>query len=376
LETLRWSAINDPSTFKIGDYANLSDLEHIRQRRGEITGFLGGEYGTIWKRDSIFRMSWVGGNLVFRFDLLADGVGTSHPKSIVQRDSDIYFYGHNDFYVMPGGGKPQPLGIGKIKSLLVESGWDERAINRNTFTAQREHDMRVCGVYDQLSGLILWSVDNGRSTTSTQPDGWRHKTDIIAYNPTLNTWGYIRDTGFDASDYGVGALTATPTIPGDDSTILGNVYLFTNDFAPATDTLNLAKFTSDNFNGMSLTTNKFTSAAVGVESDGMSMKAIRPLFGTFGNVGVTSDSGGPTFDPPFSGTVYCSPDPLMINNVSSATFSSGNRNENGWAQISRVLNGEFWKVNLTFPAYGQQWYGGAIKNVLGMGLDVTPGGTR
>jgi hypothetical protein len=280
---------------------------------------------------------------------------------------------------MPGGGKPQPLGIGKIKSLLVESGHDERAINRDTFSAQREHDMRVCGAYDQLSGLIFWSIDNGALSGTTKTSSWKHKTDIIVYNPVKNSWGYIRDSNFHVANYGVGAITATPTIPGDDSTLLGNLYLFVNDFTTSPDELKMVKFSSDNFSAMDVTTNVFTAGALGADTEAMSLSAVRPMFERFGLIGNTSNSSGPLFDPEYSGTVYCSPDPLMISNVSSSTFSSDDTNENGWAQLSNILNGEFWKINLVFPEYSSvqlQSNAGLIKSLLGIGLDITPGGHR
>jgi hypothetical protein len=373
-----WSTFNDPTHFKVGDYSNLSDLEHLRQTRGEITGIVGGEYGTIFKRDSIYRMSWVGGNLVFRFDVLAKGVGTAHPQSIVDRDGDIFFYGHNDFYVMPAGGKPQPIGIGRIQSMLVEYGWESRSVNRSEFDEQQKHDLRVVGTYDQFSGLIFWAIDNQISSSS-----WEYKTDILVYNPVENRWGYIRDTNLDVSGYGVGPIVATPNIPNDEPNVLNNLYLVCNDSTAGKDELKLVKMVGSFTNPMFLRTDTLSSGAIGSDEPSMSISAVRPLYSRLGSADFSSDSNGTVFDPDFSGTIYCSPDPLMIDDVVSADFSSDDMNENGWAQLSNIIHGEFWKFEVTIPGYNTatrqinaESYAGIIKSMLGMQLEIDDGGQR
>lgn len=373
-----WSHINNPRKFGVGDYTNLSDLDHLRQTRGEITGFIGGEYGTIFKRDSIYRMSWVGGNLVFRFDVLARGVGTSHPKSIVAIDQDIYFYGHNDFYVMPQGGKPQPLGMGKIQSFLTEYLYESRAINRSEVDEQWKHDMRVSGAYDQFSGLIFWSVDNNITSSS-----FAMKTDIIVFNPMSRTWGYIRDVDLDDPNFGVGVLVTAPNIPNDELYTLNNLYLACNDTSLATNQYQLRKFTSGNTNEMTIITNVLSSGVLGSESPSMAINAVRPVFSRIGDPTYESDAEGTKFNPKVTGTIYCSPDPEMIDNVSSATFSSDNQNLNGFMQLSSILHGEFWKFKVVIPEYdtfsravdAYRW-AGLIKSFLGLQLEANIGGDR
>jgi len=368
--TVWWSKINDPYHFAIADYTNLSDLQHLRSTRGEITGFIGGEYGTIFKRDSIYRMSWVGGALVFRFDLLASGIGTGHPKSIVARDQDIFFYGHNDFYVMPSGGKPQPLGIGKVKSILTELGFDRRAINRSGFEKQIEHDLRITGTYDQFSGLIFWAIDNSVISSS-----YSKKTDILVLNPTDGRWGYIRDSAFDVTDDGIGLLVSTPNIPNDEFNILNNLHIVTNRTVATKDYIEIFKLNDTTYGLMTIDSGTLTSQAFGSEGS-TTISAVRPMYDRLSSI---YSVGGDRFDPPFEGVMYASSDPLMISST-SATFSSDYMNENGWAQLSNILSGEFWSFQITIPEYDttstrDYSLDGAIKTILGLQLEAKRGAT-
>ena len=374
--TVWWSANEDPQKFRIGDYSGLSDLQHLRQTPGEITGFLGGEYGTIFKRDSIYRMSWVGGNLVFRFDVLARGVGTSHPASIVSKDADIYFYGHNDFYIMQGGGKPQPMGVGKIKSLLLESFWEERALNREQYDTQLENDLRIVGAYDQFSGLIFWTVDNNQANS-----GYSQKSDILVYNPVLNTWGYIRDSRYsDVATRGISYICTSPSAPQDNNYYLNNLNVFAHDSASTTK-FTLDKFVSASFLPMTLETNTVSAAALGVEdADLISLQSVRPFYSRIAQMDNLSDSNGSVLDLPYTTTIYSSYDPLMVDDVTSVTANGpGSSNRNGWTALSKILSGEFWKFKFSFPKYyatGEPSTYGVVKNFMGLQLDYNKEGDR
>jgi hypothetical protein len=355
-------------------------LEHLRQTKGGITGFIGGEYGTLFKRDSIIRMSWVGGDLVFRFDVLARGVGTSYPKSIVEVDGDIYFYGQNDFYVMQKGGKPVPLGLGKIRGMILENAWGKRVLKRENISTQREHDLRITGAYDQLSGLIFWAYDNYETGSS-----WDKKRDIIVYNPHENRWGFISDATIkDLTTFGIGCLTTVPNITRDSPSLLGNLYIIYNHDL-ATDRMGVYTLTNNQSLPALVRTNTFSSNALGSETPSTSVLSVRPFFDRIGDYRYVSDSNGTIFEPPFSGTVFVSPDPNMVRQVSSATFSSENMNENGFAQLSNILHGEFWKFEFNIPNYYVEESGakevdeyewGMVKSFLGFQIETNDGGMR
>lgn len=370
--TVWWSGYNTPPKFRVGDYANLSDMQHLRQTPGEITGFIGGEFGTLFKRNSIIRQSWVGGNLIFRFDVLARGVGTSHPKSIISVNGDIFFYGHNDFYVMPGGGQPQPVSQGRIKAMLLESFWEERAINRNDYSVQVDNDLRVVGTYDQFTGLIFWCIDNYHTNSD-----YNLKSDIVVFNPTDGRFGYIRDARFSGSaTLGISDILASPNVQQDDVSLLNNLHLFTYDTAPSTSVMSMEKFTGPYYLPMDITTNVVAADSLGAEvGDLIRLQSVRPFYDRLKNKSTNSDSLGSVMSLPYTATIYSSYDQLMIDDVTSATATLDTDNYNKWSALSKVLSGEFWKINLNIPKWspiaGSAAYGdGAVKTLLGIQLDV------
>ena len=378
-----WSHINNPTKFSVADYVNLSDIQHMRQKPGEITGFVGGEYGTLFKRGSIHRMSWVGGNLIFRFDTVALGIGTAHPQSIVTVDDDIYFYGHNNFYVMPSGGKPVPISIGKIQQMLLESQWEERALKKYVATIQVQHDLNIVGAYDMLSGLIFWAVNNNQENSLS-----RRKSDIIVYNPSEQKWGYIRDATFSSdTTKGISTLIASPNIQEDTGYLLINFHVFAHD-STGSDALELYKFSEDRSGPIVLKTNVISTAAIAQDLGRVAiLKRIRPIFSRIGSKDYPSDSGGPTFVPRYSIVAYSSNDPNMIDDVQSATVTNNEEDRSGWANVTPLDSGEFWQFQITIPDYAVALFPvagedddsssyGLLKNVISLQVDMEPSGTR
>jgi len=93
----------DPQWFDAANADTLSALFALVGKPGAITGLVGGEYGTCYKRNSIWRMTFVGLPVIYNFDMVADGLGCSHPQSLVQAGADLYFWDSSGIFRLVNG---------------------------------------------------------------------------------------------------------------------------------------------------------------------------------------------------------------------------------------------------------------------------------
>lgn len=196
-----WSHIYDPQKFSNPSYTYLSDFEPLRQTPGEITGLIGGDFGVIPKRNSIYRMSYVGPPVMYRFDVIARGIGTAYPQSIVVANDTIYFWGDNAFYAIKQGQPPIPISDGKVSRMLTDHVLDgatfnnvianQRAFYPHVYYTNREYDNTLSGAYDKTTGLITWVY-----TCPDDTAGAHYKTKAVVFSIKTGEWGMI-----DFADY-------------------------------------------------------------------------------------------------------------------------------------------------------------------------------
>lgn len=109
-----WSAINNPT-----DYTPSVSTQADKQQLfgdgelGEITGFVGGEYGTVFFEGGIFRMTYVGAPVIFSFDQIISGAGCVAPCSIASYGGMIFYLGGDGFYMLQGT-QTVPIGNNKV----------------------------------------------------------------------------------------------------------------------------------------------------------------------------------------------------------------------------------------------------------------------
>jgi hypothetical protein len=386
--TVLWSHINDPSSFSVADYVNLSDVQNVRQTPGEITGFIGGEYGTFFKRQSIHRMSWVGGNLIFRFDTIARGIGTAAPKSIVVVNKDIYFWGHNGFYVLKDGQQVIPISAGKIDQMLIEPQRDYRSLSTETYDDQVRYDLNIVGSYDHYSGLIFWTISDYRLRQVSGKESTQ-KEAIIVYSPKDGRWGYIRDPIFkDDTTKGISSLVCTPSLQTSSYYMLQNLFMFAYD-TTGTDTMELYQFLDIETDDYILETKVISTAAIAQDVGRVAtLNRIRPIYSRVSPEFYYTDDNFSSFNPPYEVKVWSSNDPLMIDDVQTETALSTQEDNNNWASMPRPLSGEFWKFQIKIPTYQNvilpspppaPVYSaelGTIKNIISFQVDMEPGGTH
>mgnify|MGYP003575602471 CR=1 FL=1 len=154
------SGINDAESWTPGtDEA----FETVFAKGGDITGYVGGEYGLIFQENRITRQTYVSGDLIWQFDEISPEIGCIAPWSIVQVGRQVFFLSEQGFMVCDGN-SVTPIAVEK-----VDRTWRSRAIR------SRFHTMSA--IADPKSTVVMWAVPDGDT-----PSG------IMGYNWTLQRW--------------------------------------------------------------------------------------------------------------------------------------------------------------------------------------------
>lgn len=107
-----WSGINDAATFEEGGAASQSDFQDL-QSGGPVQRIVGGETGTVFCEQSIYRMTYVGAPVVFQFDELERNRGAWAPGSVATAGRLTFFLDRDGWYVWDGQAST-PIGVDKI----------------------------------------------------------------------------------------------------------------------------------------------------------------------------------------------------------------------------------------------------------------------
>lgn len=166
---VRWSAFNDITGWTAG--TNQSDQQDIAGNGGEVMKIVGGEYGIIFQRHSIQRMTYVGEPLIFEFDEIEPRRGTPAPMSVVQNGSDIFYLSEDGFYVLQNGTTSTPIGHNKVDR------WFYSDLNES-FIGD------ITSSIDPERGLVYWGYASTESTSGNDS--------LIIYNFKTGRWSYAR----------------------------------------------------------------------------------------------------------------------------------------------------------------------------------------
>lgn len=138
---LGWSGINDAEWWTTGQ--RQSDRQ-VLPDGGRINGILSGEYGVILQRNAIRRMDYVGGNIVFEFNVVSTNVGCVTVHSVAQWGRIAFFLSDNGF-MMWDGQQPIPIGEEKIDRVFSEAyGQDDWAA--------------MSTAIDPVNRVVMWSM--------------------------------------------------------------------------------------------------------------------------------------------------------------------------------------------------------------------------
>lgn len=163
---LAWSGFNNSEQWTAG--VNQSGEQRLLEGGGRIQAIASSSYGYVWCETAIYRLDYVGGQVVFNIQNVVPGRGTPAPRSVVQLGEDIYYYDNTGFRVFRRRGEAtEPIGANILdKWFLARAGGNEDAI---------------VGVADPDSQIIYWSF---RTTSQDMFDC------VLAYDITLDAFTY------------------------------------------------------------------------------------------------------------------------------------------------------------------------------------------
>lgn len=171
---VRWSEQFNQAGWTVGQ--NQSDLQDL-PNNGAVTGIVGGQYGVIFQQHGINLATYVGPDLVFQFDQVADDRGCIAPKSISTVEQTTFFLDSDGFFRIDGGQSIQPIGRQRVDRTFTE---DVNRTYLHRITSALDHDNKIYYV----------SYPSNSSADGT-PDS------ILVYNFEIDRWAKL-NFGVDA----------------------------------------------------------------------------------------------------------------------------------------------------------------------------------
>ena len=203
---VQWSQINDNNKFAIST-ENQSDYQDLQGNMPDIQAIVGGEFGTVFTRGSIWRMTYVGTPLVFQFDRVYENLGTQFPYSIINVGADIYFLGTDGFKVLYDGVQKADIGKNKVDGTILND-------------IEASYFYNVVGAVDHVDNLVYWMYPGSGNVGGTA-------NKLVAYNWATRRWSgpieiecehifsSLSESVTVDSDYGSATSLDTVSIPVD-----------------------------------------------------------------------------------------------------------------------------------------------------------------
>lgn len=173
---VQWSSIGNPddwptpgSSTAIARQAGEQDLSWQYGIPMAITG--GDEFGVIFQHGAVYRMTYVGGNVVFQFDRISDDIGCTYPTSVIKVKNLTYFATRSGFYVTDGT-SIRNISHGKVSKYFLSR------LNTGLH-------YRIQAAADLDNHLIYWPYPTS-SATSAAPIC----TSAMLYNFEEDRWGH------------------------------------------------------------------------------------------------------------------------------------------------------------------------------------------
>ncbi len=205
-----WCAFQNAQDFQRA-VATQCDSRRLYATPGQLMGLVGGDSPLVFKRRSFFELSWVGGRIVWQPRVVSRSIGTDYPRSIVQGQDEVMWWGGDCFYRYREGGLAEPLGKGIISRFLTDANFSDGAIKRVEPGDMAIEDQIMVGAYDARSGVFLWSYQGANDFD------WRHSR-AIAYNPAEDRWAL-----FNIPSANVSAIAQLPNTTTSNSAELSGI---------------------------------------------------------------------------------------------------------------------------------------------------------
>jgi hypothetical protein len=336
----------DPSYFDLNDLVNQTAIFSLVGQPGAITGLVGGEWGTVFKRNSIWRMTYVGLPYIMQLDHIAIGQGCSHPQSIVQVGQDIYFWGNGGIFALYGGSQLVRLSGNKIEKAIFDTRFEDIALAQDYGFDSVANESRVYGAYDAYSGVVWW-LYRGK-------EDQEHKMNrFVCYSQAEDrfTHGHIASSDLSLM---LGRMNVTTA----DNYINRGVLAFKNT-GTASEYQKFSDLTAT-YEGTLKT--KILSPTtwgyrIGRECE---IQQVRALY----------KADPDTYRPNFTITVEASQDPTMQRDNESRTVTSLVEDRDGWIPLGEPLSGEYFRFTVSSPELN----GAQLKEILGLQLMIRAAG--
>jgi hypothetical protein len=115
---VQWSRINNADRWT-AEVRYQSDSQDLPGEGSQITGMTGGDFAAIFTQNSVWRASYVGSPIIFRFDEVAPGIGCGVSGSIARFQSASYFWSGDGFYVFDGA-QAVPIGNERVDAFFKD----------------------------------------------------------------------------------------------------------------------------------------------------------------------------------------------------------------------------------------------------------------
>ena len=165
---VRWSEQFNHKSWRTG--TNQSDSQDLPDN-GEITGVVGGQYALVFQQHGINLFTYVGPDLIFQRDLIADDRGCFAPGSIATIEQTTFFYDVDGFYRIDNGQVVKPIGAQRVDVTF-----------RSEVNTAYLH--RIASGIDRENKIYFVSYPSADSSNGT-PDR------MLAYNFNIDRWAKL-----------------------------------------------------------------------------------------------------------------------------------------------------------------------------------------
>lgn len=188
---VQWSRINNPLRYDISQrfQSDYQDLPGTDQLVKKITG---GDFAAILTNTSVWRATYVGSPLIFRFDEVARNVGCYASGSVARFQNMTFFLSDSGMYVFDGQ-QCTPIGLEQVDETILDE------INLSYLN-------RLSATIDPINKLYLMAYPSTASTVGTAnriaiyswaTQRWAFASENVEYLFNHMTGGYTLE-GLDA----------------------------------------------------------------------------------------------------------------------------------------------------------------------------------
>ena len=188
---VQWSRINNPLRYDISQryQSDYQDLPGTDQLVKKITG---GDFAAILTNTSVWRATYVGSPIIFRFDEVASNIGCYASGSVARYQNMTFFLSDSGVYVFDGQ-QCVPIGSEQVDEAIMDE------LNLAYLT-------RISATIDPINKLYLLAYPSSASTDGTI-------TRIAVYNWESQRWAFVSEN----VEYLFSHMTAGYTLEGLDA---------------------------------------------------------------------------------------------------------------------------------------------------------------